>query len=44
MTGPLVDACEQTGEVSWQDKGGETRKVTLGQHAIRLVPRPSYRR
>ena len=37
--GILVSANEATGEVAWTDKAGETKIVTLGDHAIRLVRR-----
>jgi hypothetical protein len=33
----LVLADDQTGEVSYTDKAGELKSVTLGLHAIRIV-------
>ena len=35
--GVLVKADDQTGEVAWTDKAGETKVVMLGDHRIRLV-------
>lgn len=43
-TGPLQSADEDTGSVSWTDKAGETKSVTLGDHMIRLILRTRYRR
>jgi hypothetical protein len=37
--GKLVSADDETGAVSWQDKTGKTKSVTLGQRAIRILPR-----
>lgn len=37
--GKLVAADDETGAVSWQDKTGEMKSVTLGQRAIRILPR-----
>jgi hypothetical protein len=42
--GQLIEANEETGFVSWKDKVGETKTVTLGAHAIKLTPKSSYRR
>ena len=36
--GELVSADDQTGDVSWKDKTGEVKTLTLGLHAIRLIP------
>ncbi len=36
--GELVSADDQTGAVSWKDKTGEIKNISLGLHAIRLVP------
>jgi hypothetical protein len=35
--GKLTLADDATGEVRWADAAGETRTVTLGNHAIRSV-------
>lgn len=37
VPGILVMADEETGEVHTTDKTGEIRKVTLGQHAIKIM-------
>ena len=37
--GPLTKADDQTGEVVWTDRAGETKVVMLGDHRIRLVRR-----
>lgn len=37
--GELVEADDQTGLVKWKDSVGEVKSVTLGAHAIRIVPR-----
>lgn len=37
--GKLVAADDETGAVQWIDQTGETRSVTLGQRAIRILPR-----
>ena len=37
--GELVEADEQTGHVRWTDKAGEVKSRTLGDHAIRIIPR-----
>ncbi len=35
--GELVSADDQTGAVSWKDKTGAVKNITLGLHAIRLI-------
>lgn len=37
-TGELVEADELTGKIVWTDSTGNKREVTLGSHAIKLVP------
>lgn len=37
--GALIAADEQTGAVRWKDKTGTEKSVTLGAHAIRIIPR-----
>ena len=37
--GPLVSADDETGAVSWRNKTGEVKSLTLGPHTIRIVPR-----
>lgn len=37
--GDLVEADDQTGLVKWRDSTGEIKTTTLGEHAIRIVPR-----
>lgn len=36
--GELIEANEDTGFVSYKDKTGATVTLTLGQHAIRILP------
>jgi hypothetical protein len=35
--GELVMADDVTGEVSYKDQTGETKSMTLGQHAIKIL-------
>lgn len=42
--GQLIEANEETGFVSWKDRAGETKTVTLGAHAIKLTLKSSYYR
>jgi len=37
--GELISADDATGIVVYRDATGEEKTVTLGQHAIRIVPR-----
>jgi hypothetical protein len=37
--GELVSADEMTGFVSYKDATGETKTLTLGDHAIRILPK-----
>lgn len=37
--GVLVEADDQSGMVKWKDKAGEIKTATLGEHAIRIIPR-----
>ena len=37
--GVLVEADDVTGVVRWKDKADAIKVVTLGDHAIRIVPR-----
>jgi hypothetical protein len=39
--GPLVSADTETGSVVYKDVTGEEKKVELGPHAIRLLPKPA---
>jgi hypothetical protein len=35
--GELLLADDQSGEVSWKDSTGNTKSLTLGAHAIRII-------
>jgi hypothetical protein len=37
--GELVSADELTGYVAYKDAAGEVKTLTLGDHAIRIMPR-----
>lgn len=39
--GPLVSADTETGSVVYKDVTGEEKRVELGPHAIRLLPKPA---
>lgn len=42
--GQLIEADDMTGLVKWRDSTGEEKSVTLGQHAIRITYRSTFRR
>lgn len=42
--GKLTEAHVQTGKVVWEDAAGKPKDITLGPHAIRIIPRSPYRR
>lgn len=35
--GPLVEANEDTGRVSWRDKADQLQTVTLGPHLVKII-------
>jgi hypothetical protein len=39
LKGELVSADDQTGVVVFKDAAGEQKQITLGQSAIRIMPR-----
>ena len=37
--GKLIEADDQTGVVRWLDKTGTEKRVELGSHLVRIMPR-----